>query len=390
MTHQLEDIRNEFATVYGSPPTFVVRAPGRVNLIGEHTDYNDGFVFPAAIDYDVRIAGRPRDDGEVRLWSALLRRRAGYRLGAPRRSRRDRRPAWSDYVRGVGVILASEGCALRGMDAVVTGTVPLSSGLSSSAALEVASCLAFEAAGGFAIEPKRRALLCQRAEREFVGVQCGIMDQFISALGRADHALMIDTRSLDYRPVPLPSSGVSIVIGNTNKPRGLGDTAYNERRAQCESGVKTLQRALPGIKALRDVTPQDLEAHGALLDPLVLRRCRHVVGENDRVLRSVEALEARDMARFGRLMNESHESLRHDYEVSCEELDVMAEAARMVEGVYGARMTGAGFGGCTVSLVADEAVERFKVTVGERYRQGTGREATFYVCRASGGAERLT
>ncbi|NLI01052.1 MAG: galactokinase [Chthonomonadales bacterium] len=382
----LSDLQASFEHAFGSRPTFVVRAPGRVNLIGEHTDYNDGFVFPAAIDYDVRIAGRPRDDGEVRLWSALFGRRARFMLGSGRRSRRG---GWSNYVRGVGVILASEGYPLRGMDAVVTGTVPLSSGLSSSAALEVASCLAYEVAGDFSIEPKRRALLCQRAEREYVGVQCGIMDQFISSLGRADHALMIDTRSLDYRPVPLPSSGVSIVIGNTNKPRGLVDSAYNERRAQCEEGVALLQDALPGIRALRDVAPSDLERHAAELDPVVLRRCRHVVLENERVLDSVRALEAGDLDRFGLLMNESHDSLRDDYEVSCAELDAMVEAARGVEGVYGSRMTGAGFGGCTVSLVADSAVEEFQSAVGAEYRRRTGREATFYVCRASAGAERL-
>ena len=386
MTHQSQDIVSEFGAVFGYSPAFVVRAPGRVNLIGEHTDYNDGYVFPAAIDYDVRIAGRPRDDGCVRLWSALFHRRARFTLGM---EGRPRRPSWSSYIRGVAVILASEGYLLKGMDAVVSGTVPLSSGLSSSAALEVASCVAFEAAGGFSIEPRRRALLCQRAEREYVGVQCGIMDQFISALGRADHALMIDTRSLEYRPVPLPSSGVSIVIGNTNKPRGLVDSAYNERRAQCETGVAELRRFLPDITALRDVTPQDLDAHGRLLDPIVFRRCRHVVRENERVLESVEALEAGDMARFGRLMDASHDSLRDDYEVSCKELDTMVDAARSVAGVYGSRMTGAGFGGCTVSLVEDEAVERFRVTVADDYRQKTGREATFYVCRASAGAERL-
>jgi galactokinase len=382
----LSSLIGRFEESFGGAPTFGVRAPGRVNLIGEHTDYNDGFVFPAAIDYDVRIVGRPREDGEVRLWSALFDRRARFSLGGRGRSRRD---GWANYVRGVAVILAGEDYPLRGMDAVVDGSVPLSSGLSSSAALEVASCLAFEAAGGFALEPKARALLCQRAEREFVGVQCGIMDQFISALGRADHALFIDTRTLDFTPAPLPTDGVRIVIGNTNKPRGLVDSAYNERRSQCEEGVRLLQAGLPAIRALRDVSPDDLAAGARALPEVVLRRCRHVISENARTVEGVAALQAGDLVRFGRLMNESHDSLRDDYEVSCDELNAMVDAARRVEGVHGARMTGAGFGGCTVSLVQDEALPAFLSDVGDRYSRATGRTATFYVCRASNGAERV-
>jgi galactokinase len=382
----IADLRTSFAAIFGASPEFIVRAPGRVNLIGEHTDYNDGYVFPAAIDYDIRIAGRPRDDGQIRLWSTVFAQRAHFEVGTTRHSKR---APWSNYVRGVGMILASEDYPLCGMDALVTGTVPRSSGLSSSAALEVASCLAFEASGGFSIEPKRRALLCQRAEREFVGVQCGIMDQFISALGRAHHALFIDTRTLAYSAVPLPDSGVSIVIGNTNKPRGLVDSEYNRRREQCEEGVRLLSARLKGIRALRDVTRDELEANRSLLDDVIFRRCRHVVTENERVLASVKALQDGDLPEFGRLMNASHDSLRDDYQVSCKELDVMVEAARSVPGVLGSRMTGAGFGGCTVSLVADEAVEGSMEIVGEEYRKRAHREAAFYVCRAAAGAERL-
>ncbi|MCC6729630.1 MAG: galactokinase [Chthonomonadales bacterium] len=375
-----------FADMYGGEPAFVVRAPGRVNLIGEHTDYNDGFVFPAAIDFDVVVAGSPRPDGQVRLYSDTFGESATFSLDAIART--DETP-WSNYPRGVAQVLGQEGHALVGMNAVVAGNVPLGSGLSSSAAIEVASCLAYEAAGGFTIEPVQRALLCQRAEREFVGVQCGIMDQFISTLGREAHALFIDTRTLEYRPVPIPREGVSLLIANTNKPRGLVQSAYNERRAECEEAVRALREVLPEVMALRDVSADDLAEHSGRLSEVVRKRARHVVTENARVLDSVRALEAGDVARFGRLMNESHASLRDDYQVSCRELDVLVEAAQAQNGVYGSRMTGAGFGGCTVSLARTEAVESVRRAVAPVYRAETGLETTFYVCRASEGASRV-
>lgn len=382
----IESLVEAFEGVYGRRPEYVAAAPGRVNLIGEHTDYNDGFVFPAAITYSIRIALAPRSDGLVRLHSLNFNQSSSFPL---RRIRRVTRMTWSNYVRGVAHILARTGRALRGFDAVLTGDVPISSGLSSSAALEVASCLAFEAASGFELDPVERALLCQRAEREFVGVQCGIMDQFISALGRRDHALFIDTRSLDYEAVPLPSGGVEIVIGNTNKQRGLVDSEYNLRREQCSQAVAVLRKELPDVRALRDVSMEDLRRYEGAMDPTVFKRARHVVTENERVLRSVEALRRGDIALFGRLMNESHDSLRDDYEVSCRELDCMVELARSVPGVYGSRMTGAGFGGCTVSLVTSDRVQEFLETVEAGYRRQTGRVPEFYVCRAADGA-RLT
>jgi galactokinase len=378
-----EGVARAFSAIYGSGPSFVARAPGRVNLIGEHTDYNDGFVFPVAISHDVTIAGRARNDRRVRLRSALYGQHSEFSLDALSRARRSR---WTNYVRGVADILQQEGFGLCGMDAIVTGTVPLSSGLSSSAAFEVAACLALERVSGFELPPVKRALLCQRAEREFVGVQCGIMDQFISALGRADHALFIDTRSLEHEDVPLPATGVSIVIGNTNRQRGLVDSEYNRRREECEAAVEALRPARPGIRALRDVALCELEAARADLPPVVFRRARHVITENERVMRSVPALKAGDVALFGQLMNESHDSLRDDYEVSCPELDAMVSAARRAPGVYGSRMTGAGFGGCTVSLVASNAVGAFQGEVGAAYASATQRQATFYVCKASQGA----
>lgn len=367
-------------------PDFIVRAPGRVNLIGEHTDYNDGYVFPAAIDYEVSIAGTAREDREVHAYSLTFEQHDVFSLDRLEKAVTAR---WSNYLRGVAQILEKTGHQLNGMNVVVAGTVPLGSGLSSSAAIEVASSLAYEAANGFDLNPVDRALNCQRAEREFVGVQCGIMDQFISALGAKDHALLIDTRTLAYERIPLPSDGVKLVIGNTNKKRGLVDSEYNTRREECGKAVATLATVLPGIKKLRDVTAKQLAAHSGVMDPTVLRRARHVVTEDERVLKSVEALRAGDLVTFGKLMDESHDSLRDDYEVSCNELDVMVHEARKVAGVYGSRMTGAGFGGCTVSLVKEDCVDTFQEAVGEAYTRETGLTPAFYVCHACDGASRI-
>lgn len=386
MPEHLNTIEHKYAEWFGGPPEFVVRAPGRVNLIGEHTDYNDGFVFPAAINFDIRMAGGPRPDGQVRAYSATFDRMTTFALSAIEKSSDAR---WSNYIRSVAFILRDEGYSLRGMNVVIEGTVPIGSGLSSSAAMEVASCLAFESAGNFHVDPVKRALIGQRAEREFVGVQVGIMDEFISANGRANHALFLDTRSLDFEAVPLPESGVAILVGDTTRRRGLVGTEYNTRRRECEEAVSILQQFYPSITALRDVTFDQLSEHTADLSEIVIKRARHVVSENVRVVESVAALKAGNVKRFGELMNASHDSLRDDYEVSCLELDAMVDAARKVDGVYGARMTGAGFGGCTVSLVREDAVESFKEQVGREYREATGMEPKFYVCQASDGASRI-
>ena len=381
-----QEIQSLFSQSFSAASTFVVRAPGRVNLIGEHTDYNDGFVFPAAINFDVTIAGAPRDDNRVRAYSVTFQEFSEFELDNIKHSQKS---PWCNYIRGVALSLQKAGFPIKGMNIAVAGDVPIGSGLSSSAALEVASCLAFEVAGGFDVDPVKRALLGQQAEREFVGVNCGIMDQFISSLGRKAHALFIDTRTLGYESVPLPEKGISIVISNTNKARGLVDSEYNTRRAECEKAVEILKEDLPDIIALRDVTSAQLTRLSSKLPERVLMRARHVITEDERVLESITALKSGDIARFGVLMNESHDSLRDDYQVSCKELDIMVNAARKVEGVYGSRMTGAGFGGCTVSLVKDEAVEEFKRAVGAEYKANTGLAATFYVSTASNGAERL-
>lgn len=382
MRSRMERVRQEFARAFGGE-CVLVRAPGRVNLIGEHTDYNDGFVFPVAIDREVRYAVAPRDDRRVALWSVNFGAKAEFSLDD---IRHDRAQRWSNYVRGIAWVLQEAGYPLRGMNAAIEGDVPLGAGLSSSAAMEVAALLAFEVAGGFRVDPVQAALLAQKSENQFVGLNCGIMDQFISRLGRKGHALLIDCRTLEYEAVPVGGEDVRIVVADTRVKRGLVDSEYNRRRAECERAVVLLSERLPGIRALRDVTPDALAAHADVLSGETLRRARHVVTENGRCLRSVAALREGDLEAFGRLMNESHTSLRDDYEVSCRELDVLVEAARAVPGVLGSRMTGAGFGGCTVSLVRAEAVERFRRDVAAAYEAAVGRPPEIYVCSVEDGA----
>jgi galactokinase len=366
-----------------SPRNF--RAPGRVNLIGEHTDYNDGFVMPAAIDLSVFARIWPRDDRILEIRSENFSHRIEFDL-----DQKDPRALgnWSDYVIGVAVMLERAGHRLRGAHLQIRGEVPVGSGLSSSAALEVATASALIANSNVNIDSRELALLCQKAENEFVGARVGIMDQFVALFGKAQKALLLDCRSLEFRLLPLPDT-VNLVICNTMVKHALASSAYNERRAECEEGVQRLKRSLPHIKALRDVTLEELEQFRNDLPGVVYRRCRHVITENERVLAAAEALEDRHLGPFGQLMGESHKSLRNDYEVSCKELDVMVEIASRVEGVYGARMTGGGFGGCTINIVAVEQVERFKHIVGRDYERFTGLKPEIYVCEASNGAEEI-
>ncbi|MBC7236108.1 MAG: galactokinase [Chloroflexi bacterium] len=373
--------REAFQRTYGLLPTLLVAAPGRVNLIGEHTDYNDGFVLPAAIDRHVLLAVAPRRDHLVRLHALDF---AAYSQFSLDNIEHDAKASWSNYERGVAWALQSAGYALAGMDAVIVGDVPIGSGLSSSAAVEVATALAFQTLSSLEIDGVRRALLCQKAENEFVGMRCGIMDQYIISLGRRDHALLIDCRNLGYELVPIPQ-GCSLIVCDTNKRRGLVDSEYNTRRQECERGA-----AILGVPALRDVSPEVFRAREGELDEVTRKRCRHVVMENARVLEAVRALREGDVARFGELMNASHISLRDDYEVSCAELDAMVEAAWRQEGVLGARMTGAGFGGCTVNLVRQEAADRFAVRVAQEYTRATGLVPEIYICRAEEGVRVLS
>ena len=293
---------------------------------------------------------------------------------------------WSDYVKGVVSELLQDGHHLRGFNAVLEGNVPRASGLSSSAAIEVASAFFMAQMFQLSMSGEEMAKLCQRAENRFVGVNCGIMDQFISRLGKLGHALLIDCRDLRYQLVPFEVEGCSIVMCNSNVKRQLVDSAYNERRSQCEEGVRLLKATLPAIAALRDVTSAQLRAHAALLPPLTFQRCRHVVTENERVTQAVEALNANNIARFGELLNQSHESLRDDYQVSCKELDILVELARSVNGTIGSRMTGAGFGGCTVSLVKDSAVETFRQVIVEKYKEQKSKTEDVYISKAEDGA----
>jgi galactokinase len=373
MSQNFEELRAGGARVY--------RAPGRVNLIGEHTDYNDGFVMPAAIDLYTQAAIKPRDGRTLFIHSENFSDSVECDLDElnPRA-----RGHWSDYVRGLAVTLKRAGYRLRGADLAIRSDVPIGAGLSSSAAIEVAAGLAMLENSGSEINRVELAKLCQQAENEFVGMRCGIMDQFISCCGKAGTALMLDCRSLEYRLLPLPEN-LRLVICNTMVKHELGSSEYNTRRAECEAGVEHFAKLLPGIRALRDVTVNDLERCGSDLNEVISKRCRHVITENARVMEAAGALQRGDLQNFGKLMAESHRSLRDDYEVSCAELDAMVDLATQVEGVYGARMTGGGFGGCTINLVKAESVAEFKRTVARGYEQATGVAPEIFVCSTGAG-----
>ena len=365
--------------------TRVFRAPGRVNLIGEHTDYNDGFVMPAAIDFYTWVRISSLDTRKLHIRSQNYGEEVEVDLNDPNIAARGH---WSDYPIGVAVMLERAGHRLRGARLEIRGEVPIGSGLSSSAAIEVATACALTAISGLEIDRRELALICQRAENEFVGARVGIMDQFVSLFGQAHKALLLDCRSLEFKLLPVPDN-VRLIICNTMVKHALASSAYNERRAQCEAGVKHLQRAVPHVKALRDVTREQLEQYGRDLPEVVYRRCRHVITENERVLAAANALERRDLKEFGRLMAESHRSLRDDYEVSSAELDLMVELAQPIEGVYGARMTGGGFGGCTVNLVAVEQRDEFRARVADGYERAMKIKPEIYICTPSDGAEEV-
>ncbi len=375
-------IEETFEKIFGSPPEVVVRAPGRVNLIGEHTDYNDGFVLPAAIDRHIFFAGRRRDDRTVRAHAADFQDSVEFSLDD---IQRDAAHPWSNYLRGVSKFLEEDGHRLAGADVAFGGNVPRESGLSSSAALEVGATAFWRKMMDLRLDPVYAVKLSRRAENEFVGVPCGIMDQFISALGRQDHALFLDCRDLAYRHVPLRGD-VKIVVCNSGIKRALAQSEYEVRLKQCRQAVAQLGTSGLAVKSLREVDTDDLEAGRKTLTEILLRRARHVVTENERVLEAVKVLEEGDLERFGELMNASHISLRDDYEVSCKELDVLVELARKQPGVLGARMTGAGFGGCTVNLVRQNAADAFAEAVARGYQDALGLKAEVYVCQASAGA----
>jgi galactokinase len=393
---RVEMLMAALATEFGPAPDSarveIVRAPGRVNLLGDHTDYNEGFVLPAAIELDTWIAFRRREDGLVRVASRHSREPGsfwiddlgpdreggnGSRVAATDPGATERRPGhWSDYVAGTAWSLRESALPIRGFDGIVDSTIPIGSGLSSSAALEIASALAL-LSGGHILAARSLAALAQRAERDYVGVNCGIMDQFASAAGREDRALLLDCRSLDTRYVSLPY-GVRVVVCDTGEKRELRSSVYNTRRAECARAVALLVERMPGLCSLRDLEAVWLARHRALLPANVARRAEHVVSENARVLATASALEAGDLDELGRLFAESHASLRDLYEVSSPALDTMVEVARAIPGVVAARMTGAGFGGCTVNLVLADAVPALKAVVSREYDRRTGLKGRVY------------
>ena len=382
MSIENKTIIQEFRQQFGSGPAFVARAPGRVNLIGEHTDYNGGFVLPAAINREIKIACSPADGRTVTMYAVAMKEKRTFLLDKLQKDA----CRWINYPQGVAMVLQGEGFKLRGMNAVVMGDVPLGAGLSSSAAFEVAAALAFGALSNLKIDGVRLARLCQRAENEFVGVNCGIMDQYVSIHAKANRAVFIDCKSLEHRLIPVDTVHSRIVISDTGVKRELASSEYNVRRGQCESAVEILKRYVPGATCLRDISSKVLKAHEAELSDVVRKRARHVVSEDERVLQSLPLLEKGDLVAFGRLLNESHDSLRDDYEVSCRELDAMVESARALPGCLGSRLTGAGFGGCTVSLVTAEAADAFCRELAKRYKAAIGLDARIIVSDAAEGA----
>ncbi|MBC7226081.1 MAG: galactokinase [Thermoflexales bacterium] len=370
-----------FRARFGRVPSLVVRAPGRVNLLGEHTDYNEGFVLPVAVDRAAWVAASPLPGRTARVVALDMGGEATFPLDAVPPRQGD----WADYPRGVAWALGERFGSLSGMEAALTSDVPIGAGLSSSAAVEVAFAWTWKVLSDLAVERTELALLCQRAENEYVGVRCGVMDQMASVWGQEGHAILLDCRTLEVERVPIPP-GVAIVVADTLVRRELAASEYNRRRQECEEAVRILAGFLPGIRALRDVSPQDLERWGHHLPPVLRKRARHVVHSNARVLEAVAAFRAGDLETVGAAMKRSHISLRDDYEVSSPELDCLAEAAWEVPGCWGARLTGAGFGGCIVALVAEAAVDDLARHLERVYQARFGRRPPVIVCRASEGA----
>jgi len=400
--------RRALIEAFGPGPVSTVRAPGRVNLIGDHTDYNGGYVLPAAVDCEVRIAFRPSGDQRVEMLSLDFDERAAFdlsevrpaskppgkpgereRSSAPLGSHKPSQgspPSWAKYPMGVAWILLGEKYPVKGMRAAIRGNVPIGAGLSSSAAIEVASAMAFCSVSGLEINREKLARICQRAENEFVGMQCGIMDQYACLLGRKGCALFLDCTTLHYEPVPLDEAKSRIVVCDTKVKRQLVNSPYNRRRGECAEAFKILKRHLPEANSYKDISVQMLKAYGHNLPDPLLKRARHVVTENARVVEAARLLKKGDLIGFGALMDASHDSLRSDFEVSCRELDLLVGIARESEGVFGSRMTGAGFGGCTVSLVRPDCVDAFTGKISAGYQSETGVAPGVNVFRAAEGA----
>ena len=381
----MSNINELFTQHFGDDSqAFTVRAPGRVNLIGEHVDYNDGFVLPMAISLETILRIRPREDQTVKLLAVDLNDEKQFSL-----DNIEKENNWADYVKGVAVELQKLGVKLRGFEGVVTSTVPMASGLSSSAALEVGACLAFSHLSEYSMTPEETALLCQRAENKFVGVNSGIMDQMAVAACIKNHALLLDCRSIELQHVPFNLGEYCVVVTDSAAPRELAGSAYNERRAQCEEGLAILQKRLPEARSLRDVAPDDFAKYESELPEIVAQRVRFVVEEIARTQAAVEELKSGNLPAFGKYMNDSHAGLRDLYGVSSSELDWLTDWARTQDGVLGSRMTGAGFGGCTVTLMRKANAPEFMQRQPQEYKTATGRDARCWQCDAEQGAQVL-
>lgn len=388
------EIKKMFTDIYGGTEDNlrVFASPGRVNLIGEHTDYNGGYVFPAALKFKTTIVLRPNGENVVRMAATDLPDRITLELDKID----DYKDLWwGNYQAGIISEMIKDNYNITGCDMLYDDTTPHGGGLSSSAAIEVSTALAFATLhnekNGISdpVDMVEMAKIGQRAENIYVGVNCGIMDQFASAMGKEDHAIFLKCDTLEYKHVPVVLEGKKIVVSNTKKKHSLGDSKYNERRQQCEEGFRLLKDVMPEKNCLGEISVEEFEQHKDVLkDDVIFRRIRHVITEDDRVLKSIDALNAGDIKTFGELMNGSHDSLRDDYEVTCLELDVMVEEARKIDGVLGSRMTGGGFGGCTVSIVEADAVDTFIAEVGKNYEERTGLKPEFYVTEiGNGGTE---
>lgn len=376
MSNTIKEIFIDFFKEY---PQFTIFSPGRIDLMGIHTDYNEGFVLASAIDRGTQIAISKRNDDKVTVYSKNIGMKSMFPLSDITPT--DSNARWSNYVRGVFKYIIEKGFNVSGANIALSGNIPTGGGLSSSASLELGIGTAIKALNGLDISPVELAFIGKRAENEFVGVQTGIMDQFTCALGKKGYGLFIDCRSFDYKLVPIDMNEVKIVVFNTDKRRGLVDSEYDTRRKQCEEGAKIL-----GVKALRDVSVEMFETCKSELEGDIRKRVEHVVYENDRVLKSVKALEEKDFVAFGKLMNEGHDSARDLYEVSCPELDTMVNISRAQEGVLSARLAGAGFGGCTVSIIKNDALKKVIPIICKEYKKQTGLNPEAYICSAEDGA----
>ena len=382
----LPEFISAFQSRYAARPR-IFRAPGRVNLIGEHTDYNDGFVLPMAIDRGTAVAIAARPDRKLRIWSLNLEDSVELdldRLGPGRRG------SWPDYAEGVAAALISRGASLSGADIAVQSDVSIGGGLASSAALEMALASALLAVSGCRMDLLSLALAGQEAEHTHAGIHCGIMDQFVSVHALKDHAILLDCRSLEAKQIPLHLQDYQAVICDSRVRHALASSEYNRRRQDCETGVRLLREAIPGLRSLRDVSLAEFDAHESGLPEPVRIRCRHVIGENARTLAAADALSRGDLTRMGALMSASHRSLRDHFQVSCPELDLLVETALAQPGVLGSRMTGGGFGGCTVTLVKKNRIDSFREAVSEKFSGRTRIVAEIFATSASGGAGEIT